>query len=63
MVEACTGVIVLKPIVETASIIHSAKEGVRASHARDDEGIMETMIIGMVRFAAEYKIQKKERRV
>ena len=40
IVEAWTGVILLKPMLATASIIHSASEGVKASHARDDEDIM-----------------------
>lgn len=37
IVEACTGVIPKKPILVTASRIHSASGGVNASHARDDE--------------------------
>ena len=37
MVEACTGVIRENPILETASRIHSASGGVKASHARDEE--------------------------
>lgn len=37
IVEACTGVIRLKPMLSTASMIHSASEGVKASQARDDE--------------------------
>ena len=35
IVEAWTGVILLYPISETASKIHSASGGVSASHARD----------------------------
>lgn len=38
IVEACTGVMRLKPILDTASNIHSASGGVRASHARVDCG-------------------------
>jgi len=37
IVEACTGVIRKKPMLVTASRIHSASAGVKASHARDDE--------------------------
>lgn len=33
MVEACTGVILAKPIAAMASSIHSASGGVSASHA------------------------------
>lgn len=36
IVEACTGVMRLKPMLDTASKIHSAREGVKPSHARDD---------------------------
>lgn len=36
MVEAWTGVIRLNPIQSTASMIHSASDGVNASHARDE---------------------------
>lgn len=36
IVEACTGVIRLNPMLDTASSIHSASEGVKASHARGD---------------------------
>lgn len=34
----------LKPMLETASMIHSAKEGVNASQARNDEDIMKVMM-------------------
>ena len=40
IVEACTGVMRLKPILETASKIHWAKEGVKASHADDGESVV-----------------------
>ncbi len=36
IVEACTGVIREKPMLATASKIHSASDGVKASHARDE---------------------------
>lgn len=35
-------------MLETASIIHSAKEGVKASHDREDEDIMFMMITVVV---------------
>ena len=38
IVEACTGVILEKPMLETASRIHSDRAGVNASHARDELG-------------------------
>ena len=37
IVEACTGVILSKPILETASNIHSDRGGFRTSHALDAE--------------------------
>ena len=37
MVEAWTGVMRLKPMLSTASMIHSARDGVKPSHARDEE--------------------------
>lgn len=36
MVLACTGVMRVKPMLETASRIHSDKAGVKASHALED---------------------------
>lgn len=36
IVEACTGVIRLNPMLDTASSIHSASGGVKASQARGD---------------------------
>ena len=39
IVDACTGVMREKPILATASKIHSASEGVKASHAREKEDI------------------------
>ena len=39
IVDACTGVILEKPMLETASSIHSESEGVNASHAREDLGL------------------------
>jgi hypothetical protein len=38
IVEACTGVMRAKPMVAVASRIHCESEGVRASHARVDDG-------------------------
>lgn len=37
IVEAWTGVIRFKPMLVTASIIHSAREGVRAFQPREEE--------------------------
>lgn len=37
MVDACTGVIRVKPIEETASRVHCDKDGFRESHALDEE--------------------------
>ena len=37
MVEAWTGVMRLKPMLSTASMIHSARDGVKPSQARDEE--------------------------
>lgn len=53
IVEACTGVILLKPMLETASIIHSAKEGVSASQARNDEDMMKILMLVTVEFVAD----------
>jgi hypothetical protein len=39
IVDACTGVILKKPMLETASSIHSESEGVNASHARGELGL------------------------
>lgn len=36
IVEACTGVIRLKPMLDTASNIHSARDGVSVPHAREE---------------------------
>lgn len=48
IVEACTGVIRLNPMLDTASSIHSASGGVKASHARGDAVVIGSVVWGLI---------------
>ncbi len=54
MVEAWTGVMRFKPMLDTASRTHSAKEGVRTSQAREEEvAATSTCAVEAARFMAK----------
>ena len=62
IVEACTGVILLYPIFETASKIHSARGGVSASHARGGASVV-TGALGIGRSGAIFETAMVNRNV